>query len=136
MATLTITPEDVKTTDNETVVQKFQAGAAVAQGEPVFSNSSNSDKHEPALNNTASNDVVGIAITPAIADGYFYAVTSGKMDLGATLVTGTVYAVGDAAGDINPVSDLGSADYVTTLGIATSTSEIDIKLHTSGVAIA
>lgn len=78
---------------------------------------------------------VGIAMTPAATDGYFILATSGTVNLGATLVVGTAYCVGATAGQINPVADLTTGDWITLIGIATSTSEIVLTITATGVQI-
>ena len=60
--------------------------------------------------------------------------TSGKINVGATLTVGETYVLGDTAGAIYPIGDLGSGDYVTYLGYATTTSLLQLMITATGVA--
>lgn len=112
-------------------VQVVQAGEAVTQGMPVYVTSS---KYYQAQNTSAKDDVKGIALTPAAADEYFVLVSSGKIDLGATLTVGTIYALSDTAGAVRPETDNGSGDYVTLLGVATAADTLELNLIATGIA--
>jgi hypothetical protein len=53
--------------------------------------------------------------------------------VGTTLVVGTTYCVGSTAGAIVPISDLTTGDYVTILGTASTTTQLDLAIKASGV---
>lgn len=61
---------------------------------------------------------------------------SGPVSLGAVLTAGVTYYLSPTAGGICPVADIDSADYPVILGIAKSTSVLDVKIHEAGVALA
>ena len=50
------------------------------------------------------------------------------------MTAGAVYVVSANAGGIAPVADLGSGDYVTLLGIATSTTNLKLSISVSATA--
>jgi len=54
---------------------------------------------------------------------------------GTTFTKGLVYFVSNTAGGIAPQADIGAADYVTSLGIASSTSALIIDIQIGGFAI-
>jgi|TARA_R110000824_G_scaffold395565_1_gene596320 hypothetical protein len=75
----------------------------------------------------------GIALTNAGADELIDVALSGSINVGATLVLAQIYVV-SASGAIAPVGDLLSGDFVTILGVATSTSLLELNINASGVA--
>ena len=75
----------------------------------------------------------GIAVSPASTDGYFLMAVDGLINLGATLAVGQVYVVSATKGAIAPYGDLTTNDYVTILGVATTTALLDINILVSGV---
>jgi hypothetical protein len=53
--------------------------------------------------------------------------------VGATLVVGQVYVLSANAGNIAPVSDLATGWYTTILGIAISTTQLQMGPVNSGI---
>ena len=54
--------------------------------------------------------------------------------MGVILAIGQVYIVGAAAGGIAPEADAAVGNFVTVLGVATTTSNLKLGLLISGVA--
>ena len=134
MADLTITAADVKKTDS-TLITEGIAGAAITAGQPVYKDSTASNKLKPAdADVLATAAAVGVALHGASADQPLKYATSGNLTLSAVMTAGAVYVVSTTAGGIAPVADLGSGDYVTLLGIATSTSNLKISISVSATA--
>ena len=52
--------------------------------------------------------------------------TGGKITIGATVVPGTMYGISATAGGICPMADLTTGNYVTPLGLAISTTVLDM----------
>jgi hypothetical protein len=134
MADLTITVADVKKTDSTSIAEGI-AGATITAGQPVYKDSTASNKLKPAdADVLASAAAVGIALHGASADQPLKYATSGNLTLSAVMTAGAVYVVSTNAGGIAPVADLGSGDYVTLLGIATSTSNLKLSISVSATA--
>jgi hypothetical protein len=134
MADLTITAADVKKTDS-TLITEGIAGATITAGQPVYKDSTASNKLKPAdADVLATAAAVGVALHGASADQPLKYATSGNLTLSAVMTAGAVYVVSTTAGGIAPVADLGSGDYVTLLGIATSTSNLKISISVSATA--
>ena len=55
--------------------------------------------------------------------------------LGATLTAGVAFYLSDTPGGICPVADVGTGEYATVLGFATSTTVLNLKIQESGVAL-
>src|SRR5688500_3774536 len=77
----------------------------------------------------------GIALNGAAINQPVRGLTSGPVPLGATLTAGVAYYLSDTPGGICPVADVGSGEYATLIGIATSTSVLDVDIQASGVAL-
>ena len=134
MADLTITVADVKKTDSTSIAEGI-AGATITAGQPVYKDSTASNKLKPAdADVLATAAAVGIALHGASADQPLKYATSGNLTLSAVMTAGAVYVVSTNAGGIAPVADLGSGDYVTLLGIATSTTNLKLSISVSATA--
>lgn len=132
MADLTQTAANVKLKGYASVSIGI-AGEAVTQGQPIY-RSSGSWYRCDANDTAAKANCAAIVLTPAATSGYFvYAPAGADIDLGATLTVGETYAVSTNVGAIAPVSDLASTNYVTTLGIATTTSTLRFTPQVSGI---
>lgn len=134
MVDLVITASDV---DNISGSQRTaEAGVAIAAGQVVYIDSSNlvqlCEKDQTAVEAAA----VGFALNAAgIGQPVTYQV-GGVIDLGVVLTTGAVYVVGAGPGGIAPVADIVSTNFVTILGIAISSTNLQIGVNPSGVAAA
>jgi hypothetical protein len=114
-------------------VQLVQAGEAIDQGEPAYLASDGKYYQTDANDTAVKAQAKGIAITPASTDGYFLLTVDGLVNLGATLAVGQIYVCSATKGGIAPYADLTTNDFVTILGVATTTALLDINLLVSGV---
>lgn len=114
------------------------AGEAISAGQAVYLDSSDNE-YKLADNDSATAAVrspVGIALH-ASADGQPLTILSrGPITIGATLAAGGVYSLSSTAGGICPVADIATGDYNTVLGVATSTTVLDVQIHEAGVVTA
>lgn len=136
MADLSVTAGNVAASASATVVVRT-AGGTITAGQPVYEDSSDSFHCKPAQADTSAKaNAIGIALNGA-ADGQPVSVcTAGDINVGATLTVGEVYVVSDAAaGGIAPVGDLASDDYVSVLGVASTASNLKLKLNVSGAQV-
>jgi len=134
MADLSITAADVKKTDT-TLIAEGIAGGTVTAGQPVYRDSTASNKLKAAdADALASAAAVGIALHGASADQPLKYAIGGNLTLSSVMTVGAVYVVSTTAGGIAPVADLGSGDYVTLLGIATTATNLKISISVSGIA--
>ena len=115
-----------------------QYGESVTQGMPVYRSDADSKYYQCDANDTAAKAVAaGIAISPGATNSYgviaLPASGPGKslVNLGATLAVGTAYAVSAAKGAIAPIADLGTGEYITILGVATTTALLDLQIVVS-----
>lgn len=133
MANITQTAANVAAGSSTTRVQLVQAGEAITQGQPVYLASDGKYYQTDANDTAVKAQAKGIAVSPASTDGYFLMAVDGLINLGATLAVGQVYVVSATKGAIAPYGDLTTNDYVTILGVATTTALLDINILISGV---
>jgi hypothetical protein len=140
MADLIITAGSVALGASTTPTRVVQVGEAVTQGMPLYF-ATDGKWYQCDANDTAAKAVVGaIALSPAATDGYCLvalpATTPGVsiVNLGATLAVGTVYAVSATKGAIAPIADILSTQFVSVIGIATTTALLDFQVSISNTA--
>lgn len=133
MADISITAANVKAGSASTRVQLVQAGEGITQGHPAYLGGDGKYYQTDANDTAIKAQVKGIAITPASSDGHFLLAVDGLVNLGATLAVGQVYVVSATKGGIAPYADLTTNDYVSILGVATTTALLDINFIVSGV---
>lgn len=122
------------TSNTQADLQQF--GATISAGQPVYADSTDSNKNKLADNNAsaATATVKGIAITPGVSSGYGYVATSGSIILvGTTMTVGKAYYLGATAGEIIPEADLATGNYVTRLGTASSATQLDLDISSTGI---
>ncbi|NNH56914.1 hypothetical protein HLI01_08845 [Rhizobium laguerreae] len=136
MADLVITAASVLAASNAERDQGI-AGEAIAAGKPIYlasttnrwmladSNSATAEARQPkavALNGAAVGQPVSFQ-------------KSGDITIGATLVAGTSYYLSDTPGGICPLADVGTGEYVVLIGIAKSTTVLQLSFQYPGVAL-
>ncbi len=137
MADIAITATSVAAGANSVVVNGV-AGAAITAGQVVYLDSSdNRLKLADADSATAAvRSPYGIALNGAAIGQPVGVLRSGAITIGATLTAGTDYWLSKTAGGICPRADVtGTGTYPTIVGVATSTSVLDVRFHESGVSL-
>ncbi len=137
MADITITATSVAAGANAVTAPGI-AGAAITAGQVVYLDSSdNRLKLADANSATAvARSPYGIALNGAASGQPVTVLTKGKITIGATITAGTAYYLSNTAGGICPVADVtGTGTYPTIIGIANSTSVLDVLFHESGVSL-
>ena len=134
MADVTVTAANVKPVGTSRTVQKVLLGETVTQGQPLYLKAADSKYWKADADTLAEAAAAGIAITPGVADDYAIMLTAGTINMGGTLAVGQVYVVSVNAGGVAPYSDLGSGDYVTILGVATTTAILNVDINVTGIA--
>lgn len=136
MSDVAITGTNTKVTNQATTRRsRIQYGGTVTHAQPVYKHTDN--KHYAADNDDTAVKavVVGVALTPGVADDWGDIVTEGPMVVGGTLIAGTEYYLSSNVGGICPRSDLGTSDYITRIGVATSTTVLNVKIDATGVQV-
>ena len=119
MADLGITASEVQQ-GTGAVVRRYIAAAATTAGQSVYlDGSGQANLADADASDTAAAQ--GIAVNGADAGQEVAVQEAGQIDLGASAgaASGVAYVVSGTAGGIAPISDLGSGDYTTVIGVGT-----------------
>lgn len=121
---------DLPTSGTKTTIVKF--GEAVTEGQVVYKKTADSEYYKADCDVSLSSDdeatVAGIVLTAAPAEGYGVIVTSGIMDVGATLTPGANYVLSGTAGGIAPQADVAQNDWISGIGIAVATDKLYVRI--------
>lgn len=111
------------------------SGATITQGDAIYIDASDSNKIKVAdcTTSAATAAAKGIALNSALSgQPVTYAKAGSSVNLGTTLAIGDVVILSEA-GAIAPVADLASADYLTIIGHATSTTLATLTMDVGGL---
>lgn len=113
------------------------AGATVTAGQIVYLDTTTSTyKLADCDSATAAvRSPAGIALHGASSGQPLTILTSGPITIGATMTAGVTYYCSPTPGGICPVADVLSGDYPVVIGIATSTTVLDVAIQEAGVAL-
>ena len=112
------------------------AGATITAGHPLYADASDGGKLKPAdADAQTTARARGIAVSSAGDEQPIRYLVAGPITLGSgNLVQGRSYFVSANAGGICRESDVASSKFTTALGLATTTSQLDVQLQSSNVA--
>lgn len=115
--------------------QEYVAGAAITAGQAVYIDTINDNvaKLAQADGTALEATVKGIALNSAATGQPVLVAISGDLTIGATVGVATVYVVSATAGGICPVADLTTSDYLSIIGVGTTTAKLKISILNSGV---
>lgn len=134
MADISVTAASIVKTSS-TLWALGVAGATITAGQPVYRDATAGNKLKPAdADVLATSLAVGIALHGASDGQPLQYATGGTLTFNAVLTAGTVYVASTNPGGIAPVADMASGDFVTILGIGTSTTVLKIGIIQSAVA--
>ena len=136
MANLSITAASVQVASTVRL-SRGVAGASIAAGDALYIDTSDSNKLKLAIATSAAASVfAGIATHAALSGQPVQYIPAGAITIGATLTIGTVYVVSATAGKICPVADLVAGNYLTIIGMPSTTSILQVYPKASGTALA
>lgn len=136
MADLSITAANVAA-GADAVTELMTAAVAVTAGQAVYRDES-TGKVGLADSNSATaqvREVYGVTLNPAAANQPVLVQKGGSITIGATLTAGVAYYLSDTPGGLCPVADVGSGEYVTLIGVATTSAVLKLTLTRTGVAL-
>lgn len=113
------------------------AGATITAGKVVYLDAADNE-YKLADTDSATEAVrspAGIALNGASDGQPLVVLEEGPITIGATMTAGTVYYLSPNAGGIAPVADILAGDYPVIIGIATSTTVLNVNIQEAGVAI-
>lgn len=110
------------------------AGASITAGQVVYLEAA-TNTYKLADTDSATAEVrspAGIALHAAAANQPLTICTAGPVTIGATVAVGDVYYLSGTAGGLAPLADVAAGDYPCIIGICTSTSVLNVKIHEAG----
>lgn len=110
------------------------AGTSITAGQVVYLEAATTT-YKLADTDSATAEArspAGIALHAAAANQPLTVLTSGPITIGATVAVGDVYYLSGTAGGLAPAGDVLAGDYPCIIGICTSTSVLDVKIHAAG----
>lgn len=134
MADYSVTAASVVKTANTAIAEGI-AGGTITAGMAVYIDTSDSSKLKACdADVSASSAAAGIALHGASSGQPLKYATSGNLTFNAAFAAGDCVVCSTTAGGIAPYADLASGDFVTILGIATSTTNLKIQINASETA--
>lgn len=113
------------------------AGETVAPGQPGYFNALD-QRHYKAIASDSQEKAKATVIFMGhgVAGGKVAVANAGLVIIGATLTPQTIYVVSATSGLICPIADLATDDWVTLLGIAKSTTELNLLISHQAYQVA
>lgn len=135
MADITVTATSVVPYANEQTAVGV-AGETITAGQVVYLNSTTGKLMKADADTAAESVCKGIALNGGSLGQPVKYQYGGEITIGATVAVGTTYVVSATAGGIAPVADLTTGDYVSHVGVASTTGRIKLFINNTGIAIA
>lgn len=135
MADIAITAANVVAGSGSTRVAG-SAGETIAAGKWVYLEPT-SKKYMLADSNSATaaaRKAVGLALNSASLNQPINVLTGGPVTVGGTLTAGLAYYLSDTPGGMCPIADVGAGEYVCLLGLAASTTVLNVGIQFPGVS--
>ncbi len=124
--------------DYQAKIKSGVAGESISAGEAIYIKAADDDELWIAKHDCTAIEAVavGIAIADAADGAAVTYIVSGELALGSVLTAGVVYGLSATYGAIAPITDTGSSDYVTVLGVAKSAGTLEVSIIVSGATLA
>lgn len=140
MVDLVITGLVIPASYNPPELRTYESASTITSGQMVYLAAANGNKATLADSDTgtaAPAEAIGIACTDSgIGEPVSVALFGNTVTFASAILTkGTVYYLSNTAGGICPFADLGAADYVTLVGVATSTTVMRLLCIATGITI-
>lgn len=141
MADITITAASVAPGATTLKLKPVTYGeSGITQGMPLYQSTSDSKYYKADADAVATALGAVIAMSAGGADDPGFVAIPGTepgkalINMGATLTVGETYVVSTTAGGVAPISDLGSGDFVSIIGVATTAALLDFRMLVSNTA--
>ena len=137
MVDLVITAANVAVPSTGARTMTGVAGVTITAGQTVYQDPTDSKLKLADCNSAtvAQRVPLGVSLHGSLAGQPLTIQQEGPCTVGATLTPGVAYYQSATPGMICPVADLVAGCYPTVLGIATSTTVLDLKIHASGASL-
>lgn len=134
MVDIVITPASVIKGATSSV-QHGTAGATITAGEAVYLDSATGTFKLANCGAAATAGAYGIALNGADTGQPLAVHRAGAITIGGTLTAGTAYYLSATDGGICPFADLVATDAVVQLGLASSTTVLEVQIQNPGVTL-
>lgn len=111
------------------------AGVAINAGQAVYMDTTVNKYKLSDSNLAGAKTVRGIALNSAALNQPLIIQKSGPITIGGTLVKGTTYCQSTTAGGICPQADITTGGDVVILGVATSTTSMNLNIQVPGITL-
>jgi len=137
MADISVTAASVLAGADALVEHGNKAGTTITAGQVLYKDTADfrlklSDNDNAAA---AVRSFFGMALNGGASGQPISVVKKGQVTLNAALTKGVVYAVSGTPGGIAPLADVASGDDVIILGVALSTTVLDLQPSVTGVTL-
>ena len=134
MSDFSVTAASVVRTAN-TAISEGIAGGTLTAGQALYVDTSDSSKLKGCDADASATSVcAGIALHGASSGQPIKYATNGNLTFNAAFAAGDCVCVSTTVGGLAPYADLASGDFVTVVGIATSTTNLKIQINASETA--
>lgn len=136
MADLSITEGNVELATATGRLFAATFGETLLKGELVYLKTSDGLYWKADSDASDTAKVAGLVLVGGSASDIGVVVQQGNVSLGAILTAGTNYVLSSNSGKICAISDgnHASGDYITHLGVASTTSVLNFKINATGIA--
>jgi hypothetical protein len=139
MADISITAANVSASSTAVISRQYNFGATVTAGQLVYLDSNNRwvlmDANAAATGNGVT-DVRGIALCGgANTQPATVVLSDTAFTPGGTLTNGLIYCASANAGALCPSADVASGNYPTVMGIAKSTTVLNLQPFAGGTSV-
>lgn len=135
MAVLLITATEVGPGETTATCSIVQVGESIITGQLGYYDST-TDRYLKSDASDPDKGAEGMFLNNGDTDEYVMFISKGRVRLGTILSVGETYVAGSAiAGTTQPIADLVSTDYVTHIGVAETTSILNISINNTGTQI-
>ncbi len=135
MTDVVITAGNVVAGSGAVINRSGVAGEAITAGQPIYLDTTTKKYFKADCNSATAiaRHAAGIALNAASLNQPIDFIKSGPLTVGGTLVAGSPYYLSSTAGGIKPAADLATGDYICLLGLAASTTVLNVEIQFPGV---
>jgi hypothetical protein len=135
MSDLSVTAASVLAGASALVEHGCRAGATLVAGQVVYKDTDGLLKLSDSNGAAALKAVYGITLNGGGASQPISVIKRGPLTLNAVLTAGTTYCSSTTPGGIAPQADITTGGDVIILGVALSTTVLDVNINDTGVTL-
>lgn len=135
MSDISVTATAVLAAASALVEHGGKAGTTIVAGNVLYKDAADGKLKLADNDNAAAGirSVYGIALNGAAANQPVSVIKRGQLTMNAVLTAGGVYSLSGTPGGIAPDADVTTGDDLIILGVALSTTVLDVQINDTGV---